>query len=256
MINKSFATLLAMLFMQVASWAGDINIDPTPIKIVSGITAPRLLDDTIIFTGNEPKIQSAVLLKVTTPSKFVQVKARKASTPTETAPVKKISTSEFLLTTPGILTVEVTTFDPESGIDSKDITVVVGGDVPVPPTPTPTPTPTPPTPSVVPISGDGFRVLILYDSSQGVPESSVAKSVRDYLNAKCVKGADGKTADYRIWDINTDVSNVPQNFKDAFARKRDSIPWILISTGKTGYEGPLPYNATDLLPLLKKYGGE
>ncbi len=135
---------------------------------------------------------------------------------------------------------------------------------PTPPGPTPPgPTPTPPEPDVKPlIPGDGFRVLVVYETGkvQSLPkeQSSVlfARSVRDYLDQKCVAGRDGVTREWRIWDQDVDTLNETASWQAAMKRDRKSIPWIVISTGKTGYEGPLPANVTDMLKLLKKYGGE
>ncbi len=81
-----------------------------------------------------------------------------------------------------------------------------------------------------------------------------AKSVRDYLNAKCVLGADNKTREWRMWDKDVDATAESQLWQDALKRPRKSTPWIIVSNGKTGYEGPLPEGWVDTLALLKKYG--
>lgn len=127
---------------------------------------------------------------------------------------------------------------------------------PVPPPPDPVPPPVPP-----PIPVDGFRVLIVYESSElaTMPRAQLvslyAQQVRDYLAAHCVKGPDGRTAEWRVWDQNVSTANEAKLWQDAMARKRDKLPWIVISTGKTGYEGPLPADTAGTLELLRKYGG-
>ena len=133
---------------------------------------------------------------------------------------------------------------------------------PNPPGPTPPgPTPPGPNPSPAPIPEDGFRVLIVYESAElpkypaGQTNALYARIVRDYLRAKCVVGADGKTREYRIWDKDVDASAESALWQAALKRPRTSTPWIVISTGKTGYEGPLPDSAEKTLELLKKYGG-
>lgn len=141
-------------------------------------------------------------------------------------------------------------------------TVVIG----VPdPTPEPGPGPTPPTPPEpgppAPIPAPGFRALIVYESADlaSLPPAQLAVMysgrVRDYLDAKCVKGSGGK-AEWNIWDKDVVLKDAAQHWKDAMARKRDKIPWIIISDGKQGYEGPLPENVDKTLDLLKKYGGQ
>jgi hypothetical protein len=125
---------------------------------------------------------------------------------------------------------------------------------PVPPNPGPTPTPAP-----IPVAG--FRVLIVEDSTNRtkLPPAQqavlFAKPIRDYLDAKCVVGADGKTHEWRIWDQGTDAGADGEPWASALKRTRQSLPSILISDGKTGFEGPLPATVAETLALLKKYGG-
>jgi len=44
-------------------------------------------------------------------------------------------------------------------------------------------------------------------------------------------------------------------WEQAMARPRTALPWILISDGVRGYEGPLPATITETLVLLRKFGG-
>lgn len=145
------------------------------------------------------------------------------------------------------------------------ICTVVIGNAPAPgpgpgPDPGPGPGPTPP-PAPVPIPLDGLRVLILYESADlaKLPKEQVAAmnsaEVRSYLTSKCVKGADNKTSEWRIWDKDVDASAEPAHWQAALKRPRTAVPWIIISTGKQGFEGPLPTTQADLLALLKRFGG-
>lgn len=139
--------------------------------------------------------------------------------------------------------------------------VVTVGKAPEP-GPGPGPGPVPPTPAPAPIPDAGFRVLMVYESSElnNIPASQVeamrAQSVRQYLDAKCVVGPDGKTKEWRIWDKDVDATKADKLWRDALARKRDSLPWIIISDGKKGFEGPLPKTVDDMLKLLKSIGGD
>lgn len=116
-------------------------------------------------------------------------------------------------------------------------------------------------PSVAPIQEPGFRVLMVYESADLSQLSESQKSVlysakiREYLNAHCSQGADGKTPDYRIIDQDTDVSGDSGWWQEAMKRERKSLPWLVISNGKTGFEGPLPKSVDEALVVLKKYGG-
>lgn len=136
---------------------------------------------------------------------------------------------------------------------------VVVGDVPAPPPPDPIPPPNP-----APIPYPGFRVLITYETADlaklpaGQIAALYAREVRDYLNARCSKGPDGKTAEWRLWDRDTDASAESDAWRYAQARAKGKAavyPWITISDGKTGYEGPLPQTVQETLALLRKWGG-
>lgn len=132
---------------------------------------------------------------------------------------------------------------------------------PVPPVPPTPPDPPVPPPGPAPIPLDGFRALIIYESADlpKMPATQQAilfsKDVRSYLDARCAAGPDGKTKEWRIWDKDVDTTNVASHWQAAMKRERKSVPWLIISTGKAGWEGPLPADAKQTLDLLKKYGG-
>lgn len=146
--------------------------------------------------------------------------------------------------------------DGKTSVETARATVVIGE----PPTPPPPPDPpTPPDPPPIPTTG--LRVLIVYESGElaKLPKGQLAviysKSVRDYLNGKCTVGPDGKTREWRMWDKDVDASGESTHWQTALKRPRTSVPWILISDGKKGFEGALPASVDDTLALLKKYGG-
>lgn len=143
--------------------------------------------------------------------------------------------------------------------DRGVIEVVVGN-----PTPGPDPDPSPdpdPKPDPAPIPEAGFRVLIVESLKQRIklPPQQLAilfdKKVRDYLNSKCVVEPDNKTKAWRIWDTEVDATNDLKLWQTAMTRKRTATPWIVISDGKKGFEGPLPDSVDATLELLKKFGG-
>lgn len=145
---------------------------------------------------------------------------------------------------------------------SQTVITVGGAPVPVPIDPKPVD----PVPDAAPIPGAGLRVMLVYDpkalsllteEQKGV---LFATEVRDYLRATCPKGADGVTAECRFWPIDTDPSGESKLWKDAFAKakaKRGDAPiWVIVSNGKTGFEGKAPETVQGMLDLLKKYGGK
>lgn len=135
---------------------------------------------------------------------------------------------------------------------------------PVPPGPVP-PGPTPPGPA--PIPGEGFRVLIIEETAERakLPAKQYAvlfaKPLYDYLRAKCAAEPafeEGKA--FAVWDKDAPLDAAPKLWQDAVARAKAAAgfktPWLLVSTGKAGYSGPLPGTLEETLTLLKKYGGD
>lgn len=157
----------------------------------------------------------------------------------------------------------------DGGLEMNFAEVMVTiGTAPIPPPQPPGPTPPGPNPPQppgptppAPIPGDGLRVLIVYESADlsKLPPAQLnvlyAKSVRDYLDSHCVKGPDGKTPEYRIWDQNVPTANEAKTWQDAMKRSRSGLPWLIVSNGKTGFEGPLPPNTDAMLRTLQTYGG-
>lgn len=126
--------------------------------------------------------------------------------------------------------------------------------------PGPDPTPPGPTPGPTPIPLQGLRVLVVYESADmtKMPAAQLtalrAQEVRDYLNSHCAKA--GNQPEWRMYDKDADTTHDSDVWKEAMKRPRQSLPWILISDGTKGFEGPLPANKDDLLKLLKQYGGQ
>lgn len=77
----------------------------------------------------------------------------------------------------------------------------------------------------------------------------------DYMREKGVKGG------FLKLDKDADVSGLEAWVGLAWRRPRATLPWLIISNGTTGYEGPIPKDASGryspqlTLDLLKKIGG-
>lgn len=127
------------------------------------------------------------------------------------------------------------------------------------PTPDPTPDPDPPTPTPdgeAPIPEPGFRVLMIYESAklQDLPGYVYDQDLRNYLTTHCVRGPNN-VAEWRMVDPQVVTAPDSAIWAKALARKREALPWVLISDGKHGYEGPLPKDKAAMMDLLRKYGG-
>lgn len=144
----------------------------------------------------------------------------------------------------------------------KDFTVLIGTSPlpptppgPIPPGPIP-PTPPPPSP---PVPFQGKMVLIVYETEEAakIPEKQqqilYGKATREYLDSKCSQEPGRNTKAWRIYDKDLDVSGELAAWKAAMGRPRTSIPWLIISNGVTGFEGPLPGTVEEAMTLFKKY---
>lgn len=146
--------------------------------------------------------------------------------------------------------------------ETKSTQLAIFATGPTPPSPPgpgpgPGPGPQPPNPNpIVPISGDGLRVLYVveFDEATKYPPGQNAvmygEKCRAYLNAKCVRFA-GQPQ----WYVMDQHAKAAEPWATALKRPRTSLPWVLISTGKDGYEGPVPGSEAEALTLFEKYGG-
>jgi hypothetical protein len=159
------------------------------------------------------------------------------------------------------------TYQPVGKAKEVRRVVVSGGVVPPGPEP-PGPGPKPPVPpnpdEPPPIPGTGLRVLFVHENNPSSPEAVLSKeqhaalfskNVSDYLDSKCPKGPDGKTPEWRRYDQHQKMDRENAIWVDAMKRPHNVIPWVLISNGINGFEGPLPETEAELLALIKKFGG-
>lgn len=140
--------------------------------------------------------------------------------------------------------------------------VIIGDAPPVPPGPGPGPgpgpTPVPPDPQPpAPIAEPGLHVLIVHETEDKLTPKQKAivtsTTLRGYLDGACAKDKDGPG--YRIWDKDQqDVSGDLPHWQAAMKRTAGKpTPWIIISNGKTGFEGPLPGSLDEVMLKIKNW---
>lgn len=231
---KTFASLLFLVVATAISLAG-----PPTLKVPEEVPVPLYAFGQIRATGEFEFIK----WKLPKPLKFTTAEG-----------------PELLFTgPPGTYEVLVWASNKEGITDLATVRITIG-DGKVDPTPKPNVDPTPKPNVDPPFDGQGFRVLIIAETGDRTKMSPAqtaiiySKTIRDYLNQKCVLGPDKITKEWRIYDPDTDVTGDGEVWRKAMKRKRDSVPWILIANGTSAYEGPLPTNIDDTLTLLKKYG--
>lgn len=141
----------------------------------------------------------------------------------------------------------------------------------VPPGPGPGPGPKPPEPNPdnpAPIPVAGFRVLVIEESEKrselpaGQANIIQGNKVRDYLNSKCIRDSDANNwPAYRFYDKDVNVDAELKWIQDAMKRPRKksdgtpdpTLPWLIVSNGVTGWEGPLPANPDEFIKLCSQY---
>lgn len=109
-----------------------------------------------------------------------------------------------------------------------------------------------------PIPQAGLRALIIEETADRgrLPASQLgifsSTKIRKYVDQNFAKGP-SSNPEFRIFDKDLDMSMESKTWQDAMKLPRDSLPWIIVSNGKTGYSGPLPKNEADVLSLFQKY---
>ena len=109
-------------------------------------------------------------------------------------------------------------------------------------------------PDVAPITDLGNRCLIVYESADVAKMSAkqqviiTGSRVRKYLDMACIK--DG----WRIIDADTQFTGGDDViWVEAMRLPRDGGPWLICSTGKKGFSGPLPDDIDSVIDLLSTY---
>ena len=109
-------------------------------------------------------------------------------------------------------------------------------------------------PDVAPITDLGNRCLIVYESADVAKMTAkqqviiTGSRLRKYLEITCVK--DG----WRIIDAETEFTGGDDViWVEAMRLPRDGGPWLICSTGKKGFSGPLPDDIDTTIELLATY---
>lgn len=248
---------------------GPVVPQPMPTPTPRPDAAVRLAGDALyVIDSDTPVIvlaSPAGLVSITEDAGPIKVRGRfvdgLGKVETRTFKGKQVVTVEGLVSGRVELLIVPVGATKASDVIRRTIDVDTGTAPIPPPQPKPEPKvdPKPVDPAPIPVAG--LRVLIVYESAdlpKMLPTQSAiifGAKTRAELNAACVVGDDGKTREWRMWDKDVDTSGESALWQTAFKRPRQGTPWVLISNGKAGFEGPLPANVDDFLTLLKKYGG-
>ena len=174
----------------------------------------------------------------------------------------------FMSPVPGAYKAVLTAQVPADGLDpfGEGVHRVTVGKRPTP-TPDdddvePGPGPKPPTPTPddnAPFPSDGLAVLIVYETGDASRLSSGHRAIifgadaRKFLDETTKTEADGRTPAYRIFDKDVDISVIDNRWKAAMGVARESLPWVVVSNGRTGFSGPLPATVDEFKALVGKF---
>lgn len=254
--------IMTLLLCSTQAWA-ELTVTVKPAQTVVTVT-PEII--TQLQTVDGDKIGDAVrevgpaVVQPSSPAVVLSIKSDRdlakslVKIKCATADVLKISDGVYVIAKSGTHTVDVNVIS-EAPLqwDDETVTVTVGEPLPPPPPPDP-PTPPGPTPTPAPIDGPGFRVLFVGETGDDMPQAVAdifySPEITKYLNENCVK-VDGQP-DFRRVDPDTQYTDQTNRFVKALSRPRASLPWLIISNGVTGYEGPFPATVAETLALLKQ----
>ncbi len=222
----------------------------TQVQIDDGVPIGEAIETDLPIVVSNKQPVAVMMLKTSVSLDILKVK-----TSCSTATVKKLLPGVYCVDSPGTHVVKFDTLSIEPfSWDDTTVTVTVGASPGPTPGPGPQP-PLPPGPNVAPIDGSGYRVLFVVESGVALTSSQreilYGADVRAFLNTTCIN-VEG-TPDWRLLDPDTKFTDPSHRFSKALARPRASLPWIIISNGATGYEGPLPADKAAALSLLRQY---
>ncbi len=254
----------------VTGWLRLPDADPAVIQPIIQPVNVLKSNELYVFDADKKVIviaSPAGLVSVTEdvgPIKIKAVFAGNAKSSTRTFKGQQVFTLEAVASGTVELIITPVDLKKETDIIRRTIRVEAGegpipppGPGPIPPGPGPGPFPPPLPPA--PIAGDGLRVLMTFPEKASLTQAQhsaiYGQDVRDYLNRKTPLGPDGKTHEWRIYKEGENLAGEAATWRDAYARKRDSSPWIVVSNGKTGEEVPVT-SIDQVMKLLKKYGGD
>lgn len=131
---------------------------------------------------------------------------------------------------------------------------IVVGDPPPQPLPDPKVKPEPKPDPFTPV---GFRVLLVHEAQEKAPAFFDARSVKVYLDSKCVK--DGTHPSWRRIDKDQPASGLPEPLKllwEAAKPKVTAYPAVVIAVNNSVTIHALPKDEAALIELLQQSGGK
>ena len=175
MRNKLTAVFVTATLLLCSLAQAQVETQLTRKKALLGVTNPVVQGNRILVgEDSNVAVSDVMLLDVKTDYKFSRIKAKKDGSRIEP---EKVGDNSYLFAGVGSYVVEVTAFDPDKGIDDKEVSFTIGGQPQPPPPPTP---PVPPPPEVVP---NDYGVGLLTFTETPADLANAAKFAKVYRDA-------------------------------------------------------------------------
>ena len=175
MPNKLTAVFVTATLLLCSLAQAQVETQLTRKKALLGVTNPVVQGNRILVgEDSNVAVSDVMLLDVKTDYKFSRIKAKKDGSRIEP---EKVGDNSYLFAGAGSYVVEVTAFDPDKGIDDKEVSFTIGGQPQPPPPPTP---PVPPPPEVVP---NDYGVGLLTFTETPADLANAAKFAKVYRDA-------------------------------------------------------------------------
>lgn len=172
MRNKLTPIFVTALMLLASLASAQVETQVVRKKALLGVTNPVVQGNRILVgEDSNVAVSDVVIVDIRTAYKFTRIKAKQNGQRVEP---ELMADNSYLFAGAGQYVLEITVFDPERGIDDKEITFTIGGKPTPPPGPTPDPTPEP-SPSVVP-------------NEYGVGLVALTNAPSDVANAKAWAG--------------------------------------------------------------------
>lgn len=245
----------ADLTVTVKDAATSVTVTPETLTQVVTVDGDKI--------GQAVREIGAAVVKPSAPAVVLMLKSDRDLTKSlvkirsRTTDVQLVETGVYVVTKAGKHELEVNVISESPLQWDDEIVTVTVGDAPTPePDPTPDdPDPPTPEPGVAPIEGPGLRVLFVSESAEqmspAIQDIFYSPDITNWLNANCIK-IDGQP-EFRRVDPDTQYTDANHRFAKALKRPRATLPWLIISNGTTGYEGPFPATVAETLELLKRF---
>lgn len=176
-MRNKLTTLFVTATLLLCSLAqAQVETQLTKRKALLGVTNPVVQGNRILVGDDSSvSVSDVVLLDIKTDYKFSRIRAWQNGMRIEP---EKLGENSYLFAGSGLYVVEVTVFDPDKGIDDKEVSFTISGS-PKPPGPTPEPEPEP-TPDVVP---NDYGVGLLTFTETPADLANAAKFAKVYRDA-------------------------------------------------------------------------